>query len=118
MHSYTLSVGRGKHVTGTTGKTWKKVAAITQKDVLKQPCRKGNTPLMRLLKMSIGLEVSICTGNAERATLWEALCLCHIQQNGSFSQLACGQPVGDQSCVSLCWTSRDRMQPNTVDENW
>ena len=71
MHSYTLSVGGGKHVTGKTGKTgktWKKVAAITKRDVLKQPCRKGNTPLMPLLEMSIDLEVSLCTGNAERVT--------------------------------------------------
>lgn len=48
---------------------------------------------MLLLRMAVGLEVSICTGNAERVTLWEALCLCHI---GSF----CGHPVGDQKSDS------------------
>lgn len=75
---YTLGANAGKYATATLNKSWKKRPGRTQKDVLFDPFKLDSTDLLPHLKLKVGLEVSICTGNATRTTLWDALCLSFI----------------------------------------
>ncbi|KAJ5093011.1 hypothetical protein N7456_008872 [Penicillium angulare] len=56
-----------------------------------------------ILKLRIGLEISACTGNAQRITLWDALRLSRTDM-GLPPNLKCKHAVGDLVCIKSCWT--------------
>ncbi|KAJ6028342.1 hypothetical protein N7540_003918 [Penicillium herquei] len=58
---------------------------------------------MGILNMQIGLEISVCTGNAQRVSLWDALRLYHAE-TGVQSDTQCSHNAGDLNCMQSCWT--------------
>lgn len=74
-------------------------------------CKYGRPRLRSLLSHNIGLEVSACTSNARRVTLWDALRLSYAtarrhssiftsQQEPNF----CEDRIADPKCIQTCWT--------------
>lgn len=72
---YTIGANAGKYATVTFKKAWKRRPDWTQKDILLNWFKCESTYLHPYLKLNVGLEVSTCTGNATRTSLWNALCL-------------------------------------------
>lgn len=104
---YEVSLTGGKWITPGLTKKWKPMPARTQKTMLIEMCTKSSTPLAPLLRRRVGLEISACTGNARRVTLWEALRLSQATANDSsgdsYLNLSCGHEIGDRNCISSCW---------------
>lgn len=64
---------------------------------------------MPLLKLRIGLEVSACTGNAQRVTLWDVLRLSQATPESTNVSINCEHRVGDKECISSCWTRSESL---------
>lgn len=75
---------------------------VTLKDNIITECQEPYPELGQLLKLQVGLEISLCTGNARRVSLWEAIRLYHIERQGS-DPLACEHSIADIECARLCW---------------
>lgn len=76
-----------------------------------------------LLSVRAGLEVSACTGNARRITLWEALKLMFVVKNAADlpGKSHCNHPLGDPRCVLECWQQKpDKYSKNSklTPERW
>ena len=91
----TASITAGRYATMTIGKTWKKREGRTYKDSIVGRLQFETTDMMPYLRLRVGLEVSLCTGNARRTTLWDTLCL-------AFANVPCSHPIGDVVCVNHC----------------
>ena len=83
-------------------------------------CRNPNVDLGPILRLRVGLEVSVCTGNAQRISLWEALRLASVfcgSTSGIRSQISglttCSHQIGDFSCVQECWIRSSGTTPIT-----
>ena len=80
-------------------------------------CRNPNSDLSSILKLRVGLEVSVCTGNAQRISLWEALRLFSSSTSSVHSQISeaatCAHQTGDILCVQECWMRSDGTRPIT-----
>ena len=113
--SYSFSIIGGKYVTFGASKTRKRIPATTYKDQLVGWLSKPNAKerIVPLLEIHAGLEVSICTGNARRITLWEALRLVSTLKRpldasgpANSTDLDCTHSVGDTKCLIHCWNTR------------
>lgn len=109
---YEVNLGGGEYVTGGITKKWKKIPARTQKSALIEICDKPNTRLMPLLKLQVGLEISACTGNARRISLWDAICISQKRGTRSKDGVAnslnpCEHGIGDINCISSCWVNEE-----------
>jgi hypothetical protein len=102
----------GSQYTGVIGnKMWKRIPARTQKTVLVEQCTKPETRLLPVLKLRVGLEISACSGNAQRITLWDALRLAQVRARGTpvlpsgnqITARTCSHQVGDVDCIGSCW---------------
>ncbi|KAJ5634279.1 hypothetical protein N7528_002121 [Penicillium herquei] len=62
-----------------------------------------------ILTLQIGLEISACTGNAQRRSLWDVLRLSNTEIGG-LSNIKCDHEVGDLDCVRLCWTKLSKQE--------
>lgn len=98
-----LQFGGGQYITGGLVRKYKRMPKRTLKAMLLEDCKKPDTRLVPLLSLRIGLEVSACTGNAQRVTLWDAL---RLSQTGvqAVNVPYCGHKIGDRHCISTCWT--------------
>jgi hypothetical protein len=67
-----LAVGWSGSSMGTN-RTWKLRPATTWKDVMLLCCARPGRDIMPLMRKRVGLERSICTGNARRVSLFDAL---------------------------------------------
>jgi hypothetical protein len=112
---YEVNLMGGQYVSGGIVKKWKRMPARTQKSVLIELCQKPNTKLSPLLKARVGLEVSACTGNAQRVTLWNALRLSQAKPaatgNMASPEYYCEHTIGDINCIHSCWS-----RPSSVEE--
>jgi hypothetical protein len=60
------------------------------------------------LKLKVGLEISTCTGNAQRVTLWDSLRLSHAKVNGQAASIfqtgetLCKHDIEDKDCIHSC----------------
>lgn len=73
---YHASFSAGQYVNAGVQKSWKRRPASKMKTMLLEYCTKPDADFKILkasLALNIGLEVSICTSNAQRISLWEAL---------------------------------------------
>lgn len=71
----------------------------TMKKSIIDACSAPETDIEALLKLKIGLEISACTGNARRVTLWDALRL-------SKAAPLCKHKMADPDCFKSCWNHR------------
>ncbi|RJE19808.1 ZnF_C2H2 [Aspergillus sclerotialis] len=105
---YEINLTGGQYVTAGVTKKWKRMPARTQRTALLELCSKSNTPLIPLLRLQVGLEVSACTGNAQRVALWDALRLSRARvydssENDICPYLTCEHNIGDIQCIKSCW---------------
>lgn len=70
---YQASFGAGQYVNAGIQKTWRRRPASKMKTMLLEYCTKPGTLIRSILALHVGLEVSMCTSNAQRISLWEAL---------------------------------------------
>ena len=104
---YQVNASGGYFITTAITKTWKRVPPTTHKNRLIAHCKNPlNSPLpIAILQLRVGLEVSVCTGNAQRVTLWSIMKLLYMQNAGNPFYQECEHPVGEPSCVTICWNS-------------
>ncbi|KAJ5334338.1 uncharacterized protein N7506_008121 [Penicillium brevicompactum] len=94
----------GQYITGGLVKKYKRMPKRTLKAMLIEDCKKPDTRLVPLLGLRVGLEVSACTGNAQRVTLWDALRLSQTGPQTLDAVPYCEHKIGDRHCISTCWT--------------
>lgn len=70
----------GQYVTVGYQRVWRRRPGITYKSTLLQYCSNPNAKISPILSLQVGLQFSICTGNARRISLWDALVLSHPDQ--------------------------------------
>lgn len=99
---YSVNLDAGEYATATISKSWKQVSGLDQKEILIERCKVEAIDLPPYLKLNVGLEMSICTGNASRMTLWDAVCFSFATRDeaGSFF---CDHHVADFDCAVRCW---------------
>lgn len=105
------SMSAGYYVTGSFTTKWKRKPGITYKSMLLEYCNRPSTKFLpdSILRLRVGLEISACTNNAQRITLWEALRLSRCQIVNMLGpsklppQIQCKHAVGDKTCLLSCW---------------
>jgi hypothetical protein len=108
---YEVSLSGGYQVNAGFVKRWKRMPARTYRYTLLAYCTSAGAELLPILKLDVGLEVSICTGNSRRVSLWEAVQLSQVKHRGvghEHTQVFCCHPVGSIECISNCWNWADR----------
>jgi hypothetical protein len=76
----------------------------TMKSALIDAFRIPGTDFRSLLKLRVGLEISACTGNARRVTLWDALRLSQTKAITPPDRSPyCEHMTGDPKCIQSCW---------------
>ena len=120
--SYSFSIVGGNYFTLGISKTRKRIPGTKYKDQLLEWLSKPNPKerILPLLKIHAGLEVSICTGNARRVTLWEVLRLASTLRRSlvpsglaNSTGIDCSHHVGDTKCLMHCWNSRSSSSIDT-----
>ncbi|OQE13189.1 hypothetical protein PENFLA_c052G10441 [Penicillium flavigenum] len=101
---YDVQLVGGQYVTAGLVKKYKRIPKRTLKAMLIADCTKSDTRLVPLLKLRVGLEVSACTGNAQRVTLWDALRFSQTSTQETDHPTYCAHNIGDKDCISSCWT--------------
>ncbi|KZN93642.1 hypothetical protein EN45_038260 [Penicillium chrysogenum] len=101
---YDVQLTGGQHVTAGLVKKYKRIPKRTLKAMLITDCKTPDTRLVPLLKLRVGLEVSACTGNAQRVTLWDALRFSQTSTEDADHPAHCAHNIGDKNCISSCWT--------------
>ncbi|KAJ5986156.1 hypothetical protein N7451_010521 [Penicillium sp. IBT 35674x] len=94
----------GQYATVGISKKYKRLPSRTLKAMLIEDCLKPDTRLVPVLNLRVGLEVSACTGNAQRVTLWDALRLSQTGTQSTDNSSCCAHKVGDKNCIGSCWT--------------
>ncbi|KAJ5823845.1 hypothetical protein N7447_006185 [Penicillium robsamsonii] len=100
---YEVQLGGGQYVTAGIMKKYKRIPKRTLKAMLIADCTKADIRLVPLLNLRVGLEVSACTGNAQRVTLWDALRFSQTSTQPTEHRTNCAHKVGDKNCISSCW---------------
>ncbi|KAJ5174442.1 uncharacterized protein N7482_000319 [Penicillium canariense] len=106
----TLQASIGSYVQAGGALKWKRNPARKWKASIIEKCKYGQPNLRSLLTSHIGLELSACTGNARRVTLWDALRLSQTKAvpSNTTSQkpgtVTCQHRVADPDCIKSCWT--------------
>ncbi|CEL08087.1 hypothetical protein ASPCAL11240 [Aspergillus calidoustus] len=103
---YEVSLSGGYQVNAGFVKRWKRMPARTYRSTLLAYCTSPGAEILPILKLDVGLEVSICTGNSRRVSLWDAIQLSQAKQEGvgcEYKQVLCCHPVGSIECISNCW---------------
>ncbi|GLI82219.1 hypothetical protein PoHVEF18_010644 [Penicillium ochrochloron] len=94
----------GQYATAGFVKKYKRIPKRTLKAMLVEDCAKPDTQLVPLLNLWVGLEVSACTGNAQRVRLWDALRLSQAGAPSKNNLSCCPHAVGSKSCIASCWS--------------
>ncbi|KAL4800586.1 hypothetical protein BDV19DRAFT_384401 [Aspergillus venezuelensis] len=103
---YEVSVGGGYNFNLGVVKKWKRMPARTHKSMLISYCTSPDAKLLPVLKMRVGLEVSGCTGNSRRISLWDAIQLLrvrHAATGAGCTQAFCDHFAGSIECIKMCW---------------
>lgn len=101
---YEVQLTGGQFINMGLAKRFKRYPMRTRKMSLIEECKSRNVRLIPLLKLCIGLEVSACTSNAQRVTLWDALCLSQKRPCQAGQVAHCNHQVADPDCIRSCWT--------------
>jgi hypothetical protein len=118
--TFSIQAAGGYMITAGASVSVKRRPGTRLKSRIVEYCRDPNVDLIPILRLRIGLEVSVCTGNAQRISLWEALRLANVFF-GSTSSIqsripevaACSHQIGDTLCVQECWVRSDGPKPIT-----
>jgi hypothetical protein len=99
---YDVQLTGGQYVTVGGIIRYKRNPMRTMKNSIVDACLAPATDINPLLKLNIGLEVSACTGNARRVTLWDVLRL--SKSKGSSGN--CEHEIASPKCIQSCWNCR------------
>ena len=85
LDSRAMAISGGHFITIGATQTHRSVPASTQKDRIYAMIQSETKlpSIIPIMRLRVGLEISICTGNAERVSLWQALkvsCISSIQR--------------------------------------
>lgn len=104
--SYQVGIQGGKLLTGNANKSWKRQPARTWKSMVVHHSSMG-LPLLPVLNLHLGLQISTCTGNAQRVTLWQALKIAFMSRDIEGNRVTknefCKHSIGDPRCIQQCW---------------
>lgn len=103
---YQFATSFGVYVTGGVSKVQKRYPGVTWKTALIRHCERPDVDLLPIMKLGVGLEVSACTFNAQRISLWKALMLANYRDRLKPFRLErrlCTHSIGDISCIEQCW---------------
>jgi hypothetical protein len=107
----TMQATMGNYVQAGGTVKYKRNPARKWKTSIIESCKYGRPRLRSLLSHNIGLEVSACTGNARRVTLWDALRLSYTTARRHASMFtprqepnSCEHRIADPKCIQSCWT--------------
>ncbi|OQE00630.1 hypothetical protein PENVUL_c048G07399 [Penicillium vulpinum] len=109
---YDVQLIGGQYVTGGIVGKRKRIPATTLKAALISEILDPELDVTPLLKMNIGLEISACTGNARRLSLWHTLYLSQKRQ-GPHKPADCKHDIGSIDCIQQCW-KQSRLNRSTV----
>ncbi|KAJ5889903.1 hypothetical protein N7504_010713 [Penicillium tannophilum] len=98
---YDVQLVGGQYVTGGIVGKRKRIPATTLKAALISEIQDPELDVTPLLKLNIGLEISPCTGNARRSSLWHALYLSQKPQRPQLTD--CNHDFGSVECIEQCW---------------
>ncbi|KAJ5734419.1 hypothetical protein N7493_003205 [Penicillium malachiteum] len=101
---FEIQLTAGQYATAGLVKKYKRLPNRTLKAMLIEDCPKPDTKLVPLLNLWVGLEVSACTGNAQRVKLWDALRLSQADVQSKENTSGCSHAVGSKECIDSCWT--------------
>ncbi|KAJ5731275.1 uncharacterized protein N7483_005783 [Penicillium malachiteum] len=101
---FDIQLAAGQYATAGLVKKYKRLPKRTLKAMLIEDCPKPDTKLVPLLNLWVGLEVSACTGNAQRVRLWDALRLSQADVQSKDNTRDCTHAVGSKECIASCWT--------------
>lgn len=102
MESHEVQVKGGPLAPVAFGFKRKRMPATKHKDRLIGTCLSSRSNIWNVLNLRIGLEISACTGNAQRVTLWDALRLSQTKEMTEGSQI-CKHEIADPRCIERCW---------------
>ncbi|KAL2807689.1 hypothetical protein BJX63DRAFT_63825 [Aspergillus granulosus] len=114
---YEVSLSGGYQVNAGIIKRWKRMPARTHRSMLLAYCMSPGAEILPILKLEVGLEVSMCTGNSRRVSLWEAIQLSQVKQRGvesEYTQVFCGHTAGSIECICKCWNWADREEIDQI----
>jgi hypothetical protein len=106
-----FTLGGGQFITPSVEIHWKRIPGRSLKELIMFYCRQDGSTFEKFLALKLGLEVSICTGNARRVSLWDALQMLYKYSpthNGEADESTiCPHFPGDFNCVRECWDIPD-----------
>jgi len=105
--SYQVNVSVGRYLSGIVSRTWKRMPGRTHKSMILFYGSTTSVKLLPILGLYVGLEVSVCTGHAQRLTLWEALKMSFTEYD---KQVDCSHEFGEIDCIKQCWSKLDVSQ--------
>ena len=125
--AYQMSFTAGQYIGVGGGKTFKRRPASTMKQRIVDYCSKPIASMQQILELWVGLEVSACSGNAQRISLWHALTMAYgtsSSRTGSCEHAAC-----DPACAKGCWgllipvstaglADQDKIPHTLLDVHW
>jgi hypothetical protein len=103
MDGHDIQLTGGQYVNAGVIIKRKRVPGKTHKDRLLSTCCNSKIDIRPLMKLRVGLEISACTGNAQRITLWDALRLSQTKEKTGKARV-CNHQISDPRCIELCWT--------------
>lgn len=105
MEGHDIQLTGGQYVNAGIIIRRKRVPGKTHKDRLLATCCDSKVNIWPLMKLQVGLEISACSGNAQRFALWDALRLSQTEgKRGKEKTQACNHQIADPKCIELCWT--------------
>jgi len=102
MEGHEIQLTGGQYVNAGVVIRHKRVPGRKHKEVLLSTLRNSKIDINPLLRLRVGLEISACTGNALRISLWEALRLSQTKEWTEKPQI-CNHEVADPKCIQTCW---------------
>jgi hypothetical protein len=114
FHQAGVTIGSGQLVNGGVQIIWKRIPGRRYKDMIMYHFQHNKSDFAAILRLRVGLEISICTGNSRRITLWEALRLIHDNcslRGSESSNNPCQHGPGDMECVIKCWSTLEKDFP-------
>lgn len=107
--SYTVNFASGYKFTFGATKGWKRKPERPLKTTLLAMLNGMKGKIIPILKANVGLEISRCSINARRITLWDALTMAHVGKKVHTNNITapisdpCNHSVGQIACIAECW---------------
>ncbi|KAF2115774.1 hypothetical protein BDV96DRAFT_645959 [Lophiotrema nucula] len=96
-------ISLGQHIVPTGIFVFKRNRGVPYKSIILEYLLDPTEDHVPWLKQTVGLEISSCTANAQRISLWEALSIVNQQKKLHPHQPTCAHQVGEYECIKNCW---------------